>query len=89
MRMHSHEHIRYPLPSSAAIADPKAKLDAFIQSKIENSHLYPPLDMPVIAFHNLGQYRFEETTAFGERISSEFITPWRWATLMAMAIWTW
>jgi hypothetical protein len=45
------------------IADPKARLEAFIQSKIENSHLYPALDMPIVAFHNLGQYRFEETTA--------------------------
>ena len=44
------------------IPDPKARLDAFIQSKIENSHLYPPLDMPIVAFHNRGKYRFEETT---------------------------
>jgi len=44
------------------IPDPKAKLDAFIQRKIENSHFYPQLDMPVVAFHNLGQYRFEEST---------------------------
>jgi enediyne biosynthesis protein E4 len=45
------------------IADPKERLNAFIQSKIENSRFYPPLDMPIVAFHNLGQYRFEETTA--------------------------
>ena len=45
------------------IADPKERLEAFIQSKIDNSRFYPPLDMPIIAFHNLGQYRFEETTA--------------------------
>src|SRR6185369_115381 len=44
------------------IADPKARLEAFIQTKIENSHFYPPLEMPIVAFHNLGQYRFEETT---------------------------
>ncbi|HZR18821.1 MAG TPA: FG-GAP-like repeat-containing protein [Verrucomicrobiae bacterium] len=44
------------------IADPKARLDAFVQSKIDNSHLYPPLDMPIVAFRNLGHYRFEETT---------------------------
>ena len=44
------------------IMDPKARLEAFIQIKIENSHVYPALDMPIIAFHNLGQYRFEETT---------------------------
>ena len=44
------------------IADPKARLEAFIQNKIENSRFYPPLAMPIVAFHNLGQYRFEETT---------------------------
>lgn len=44
------------------IADPKARLDAFIQNKIDNSHFYPHLDMPIVAFHNLGHYRFEETT---------------------------
>ena len=47
----------------AQISDPKARLEAFIQAKIENSRLYPPLDMPIVAFHNLGNYRFEETTA--------------------------
>src|SRR2546426_5772153 len=45
------------------IADPKARLEAFVQGKIENSRLYPPLDMPIVALHNLGNYRFEETTA--------------------------
>jgi hypothetical protein len=45
------------------IADPKARLEAFIQLKIENSRLYPYLDMPIVAFRNLGNYRFEETTA--------------------------
>jgi enediyne biosynthesis protein E4 len=44
------------------ITDPKARLDAFVQIKIENSHLYPPLNMPIVAFHNQGQYRFEEVT---------------------------
>ena len=45
------------------IADPKAQVEAFIQNKIENSHFYPPLSMPIVAYHNLGQYRFEETTS--------------------------
>jgi len=47
----------------SAIADPKARQEAFIQGKIENSSFYPPLDMPIVAFHNLGNYRFEETTS--------------------------
>src|SRR6266700_2692497 len=42
---------------------PRARLEAFIQTKIENSHFYPPLDMPIVAFQNLGDYRFAETTA--------------------------
>lgn len=46
------------------IADPKARQEAFIQIKIENSRYYPPLDMPIVAFRNLGNYQFEETTAF-------------------------
>jgi hypothetical protein len=45
------------------IADPKERLEAFVQNKIDNSRFYPPLDMPIVAFHNLGQYQFEETTA--------------------------
>jgi hypothetical protein len=44
------------------ITDPQARREAFIQSKMDNSRFYPHLDMPIVAFHNLGQYRFEETT---------------------------
>ncbi|HLH52736.1 MAG TPA: FG-GAP-like repeat-containing protein, partial [Verrucomicrobiae bacterium] len=44
------------------ITDPKARLEAFIQSKVDNSRFYPHLDMPIAAFRNLGQYRFEEVT---------------------------
>ncbi len=59
-QIRSHEYSRGPLNRSL---DPKARLESFIQGKIENSHFYPPLDMPIVAFHNLGHYRFEETTA--------------------------
>jgi hypothetical protein len=45
------------------IVDPNARKEAFIQGKIENSRFYPPLDMPIVAYHNLGNYRFEETTS--------------------------
>jgi len=45
------------------IADPKARWEAFIQVKMENARLYPPLDMPMITFRNRGNYQFEETTA--------------------------
>ena len=46
------------------VRDPssESRAKAFLQKRIENSHLYPPLDMPIVAFHNLGHYHFEETT---------------------------
>ena len=37
--------------------------DAFIMEKLINSRQYPHLQTPIVAFHNRGQYRFEETTA--------------------------
>jgi hypothetical protein len=49
-------------PKLANTMDPTARLEAFIQKKIENSHLYPRLDMPIVAFRNLGDYHFAETT---------------------------
>ena len=45
------------------ITDPAARREAFINNKLENSRFYPPLDMPIVAYHNLGNYRFEETTS--------------------------
>ena len=36
---------------------------AFVEAKREHSRLYPPLDMPVVAFRNRGDLRFEEATA--------------------------
>ena len=36
---------------------------AFLEARREHAQFYPPLDMPVVAFHNLGgTLRFEETT---------------------------
>ncbi len=60
------EQIRARRPARMQIAqmtDPKARHEAFIQAKLENSRLYPPLDLPIVAFRNLGNYQFEETTA--------------------------
>src|SRR5882724_9894997 len=59
-QIRSRSHLRSQITQ---MTDPKARLEAFIQGKIENSRFYPPLDMPIVAFHNLGDYRFEETTA--------------------------
>jgi len=36
---------------------------AFAEAKREHAQLYPPLDMPVVAFRNLGNLHFEEVTS--------------------------
>ena len=36
---------------------------AFAQAKREHAQLYPPLDMPVVAFRNLGNLHFQEMTS--------------------------
>src|SRR5437773_4563987 len=36
---------------------------AFIQDKMTNARLYPFLHTPIVAFHNLGNLKFEEVTA--------------------------
>lgn len=46
----------------ANIPDPQARREAFIQLKLQNARFYPALDMPIVAFHNLGHYRFQEST---------------------------
>jgi hypothetical protein len=35
---------------------------AFTRELMEHMHLYPRLDMPIVAFRNKGAFRFEETT---------------------------
>jgi len=45
------------------IADPIARHKAFVHDKLLNNRLYPPLEMPVIAFRNLHNLRFEEVTS--------------------------
>ena len=44
------------------IADPVARQKAFTREKLENSRLYPPLDAPIVAFRNLGDYQFGDVT---------------------------
>jgi len=36
---------------------------AFLEARREHAKFYPPLDMPVVAFHNGGALHFEEATA--------------------------
>jgi hypothetical protein len=54
--------IRTRQPALNSIADPAARLEAFVQAKIENARLYPKLETPIVAFHNLGNFKFEEVT---------------------------
>jgi hypothetical protein len=49
-------------PRLAGIEDPRARHEAFVRQKLENAKLYPPLNTPIVAFHNLGGFRFEEVT---------------------------
>ena len=43
-------------------SDPAARREAFIRQKVANARLYPKLDAPISAFHNLGGYRFDDVT---------------------------
>jgi hypothetical protein len=36
---------------------------AFTEARREHARFYPPLNMPIVAFHNRGDLRFEEVTA--------------------------
>ena len=44
------------------IGDPKARQKAFTQDIVVNSRIYPPLDLPIVAFRNMGDFRFEDMT---------------------------
>ena len=43
--------------------DPAAQQEAFTRRMLEHARLYPPLESPIVAFRNLGNLRFTETTA--------------------------
>jgi hypothetical protein len=49
-------------PWSTAM-DPAARQRQFTREMMEHARLYPPLEMPVVAFRNLGNLKFEEVTA--------------------------
>jgi hypothetical protein len=42
--------------------DPKAQQDAFMRELMEHSRLYPRLELPIVAFRNLGNLKFEDVT---------------------------
>ncbi len=58
-QIQAREHARNQIDK---IADPKARQSSFIQFKLENAGFYHSLVMPIVAFHNLGNYQFEEMT---------------------------
>jgi hypothetical protein len=57
----------HPRPKGNGMVEYQGKTmtahEAFITEKLLNSRYYPRLDTPIVAFHNRGQYRFEEATS--------------------------
>jgi len=56
----------YARPKGSGMIEYQGKMmtahEAFITEKMLNSRFYPPLDTPIVAFQNHGQYRFTDTT---------------------------
>jgi hypothetical protein len=50
-------------PDLRGVTDPAERQRRFTEQKMLNGRLYPRLDTPIVAFHNLGDLHFEETTA--------------------------
>src|SRR5439155_14950272 len=42
--------------------EPQAHQEAFTREMMEHARLYPTLEMPIVAFRNLGNLRFEDAT---------------------------
>ena len=62
-RIRATEH---PWPKGNGLMEYQGKMmtvhQAFLTEKTINGRQYPPLKTPLVAFHNRGEYRFEETT---------------------------
>ncbi len=56
----------YARPKGTGMIEYQGKMmtahEAFIAEKMLNSRFYPPLNTPIVAFQNHGQYRFTDTT---------------------------
>ncbi|MBM3824311.1 MAG: hypothetical protein FJ404_15730 [Verrucomicrobia bacterium] len=50
-------------PEWRALRDRTQQQAAYTQRRVEDQRRYPPLAMPIVAFRNLGAFRFEEVTA--------------------------
>jgi hypothetical protein len=55
--------IKQHQPNLKNVTDPVERRRQFTEAKMFNGRLYPRLDTPIVAFHNLSGLRFEETTA--------------------------
>ena len=44
--------------------DPKTRQEQFTREMMQNVRLYPPLQLPIVAFHNLGNCRFEAANQY-------------------------
>src|SRR5262249_29244300 len=55
--------IRGRKPSHIGITNEAEWKQAFTRDKVLNARLYPRLDMPIVAFRNLGNLRFQEVTS--------------------------
>jgi hypothetical protein len=51
--------VQHPWPKDMT---PKAHQEAFTREMMEHARLYPKLEMPIVAFRNLGNSRFEDAT---------------------------
>ncbi|TMQ01402.1 MAG: CRTAC1 family protein [Verrucomicrobia bacterium] len=51
--------LQHPWPKDI---DPTAHQKAFTREMMEHARLYPKLEMPIVAFHNLGNLKFEDVT---------------------------
>ncbi len=56
------ERIRGLQHAWTAHTDPASRQRAFTREMMEHGRLYPPLASPIVAFRNLGGFRFAETT---------------------------
>ncbi len=51
--------LQHPWPKDM---EPKARQEAFTREMAQTTRLYPELQMPIVAFRNLGHLKFEEVT---------------------------
>lgn len=53
------QSLQHPWPRDM---NPQVRQEAFWREKMQHARLYPPLEMPIVTFRNLGNLHFQETT---------------------------